>query len=272
MIMKGNEDDMNRFLFYALLERGVRYLRIVSKYIRFGKPAREVAEFIQRPGEGRYTRLVRKTVDIEVITQQNTRTIQVEEGSATKARRFSVRKEMKLEASIGVVRYCCYVVNAKVHGLIERKVIWEGGHDAPVITVISLYSEGYCLTTKHVFKGIGRGFRMENRVWTPIFLSPKDEGMYNEHAEAPQSCPVSRATENEDQEPCTSESVIKFSGRPVPEVIADSTTQEGASVQEFNPPVPDLTVPAQIHPGDVESVQLAISSSSYDESDWDSSD
>ncbi|EKX73484.1 hypothetical protein BEWA_035200 [Theileria equi strain WA] len=174
VIFLGNEKDMLRFVFLQELDDGKRYMRIVSKLADYhGNARRRVDEFVKLPTVTRFLRLFRTLLYMDIPTQEPNHMIQVETDIQSGALKFSIRPEMKLEVTIGVVKFGRYMVNWRTHGLMERDVIWEGGVDNPHIKMTSLFNDGTRVETTYGFDG--RGFIMGSRSQISIFLDPCDE-------------------------------------------------------------------------------------------------
>ncbi|AFZ80096.1 signal peptide-containing protein [Theileria equi strain WA] len=177
ILSPGNSRDVNKFFFFfATLGHDTEYLRVVSKTLTIqGTTRRKVEEFVRTKDTTRFRRLSRRPVTVNVILQMNTRLVEVAIRGGVGPKRFEIRDGMGFDNVIGVVRYGPYVLTTRTRGLVERIVLWDGGKEQPYITIISLYIDGNCITTKYRYDEGEFGFRIESKALHQVFQNPFDE-------------------------------------------------------------------------------------------------
>ncbi|AFZ80646.1 signal peptide-containing protein [Theileria equi strain WA] len=175
VILDGDPKDLERMLFIVHLDNGQRYLRVVTKSKYRNTVERRIQEFISFPKNPKFMSVVRTHVELDIFSQSNTSIIVVIDNYQAKTKRFSIRPEMKLRYTIGVVRNFSQILNCRVQGLIERTVIMEG-KGTPSIVIVSIYADGDQTVERYKSsEEKEKGFVMESRKLTEIFTQPSDE-------------------------------------------------------------------------------------------------
>ncbi|EKX73677.1 hypothetical protein BEWA_037130 [Theileria equi strain WA] len=173
LLCPGNSMDFDRFVFSVTLPRRRKYIRIVSKTRLGNSSERKIVEFITEPFSLTFHEVVRKPVEIDILTQMDTEVINVDEEVSSRTVKFSVREDFEHQATIGVVRYGASVLNRKVRGLIYRSVVWKGGVINPHITIISKYNDGTTIETNYSFED--DDFVLHSKKLGQCYLKPWDE-------------------------------------------------------------------------------------------------
>ncbi|EKX73628.1 hypothetical protein BEWA_036640 [Theileria equi strain WA] len=140
-----------------------------------GTLIRNVDEFLKQTTDPEYKQIFRIPVDIDITMQPETDVIELKEFSERNIKKFTVKPEMRLRFTLGLVRFGRHVLNRRIRGLIDRDIIWEGGLEMPRITLFSRYRNGNCVTSKYVYAGDETGFALEHRKTIQVFKHPRDE-------------------------------------------------------------------------------------------------
>lgn len=203
MIYPGDVSDFDRFVFVADLPNDQRYLRVVCKTRNRSGIERRVVEFLANPDSCEFTRIKREPVEIDLLIQDNTEVIEVEEDPRTMTKRFSIRGEAVYKYTLGIVRYGIHTLNRKIQNLTGRIIVWTGGMEDPKITVISRYADGIKTEIKYIFSS-GK-FLLDHRKISEYFLKPWDErevdqNKYHQDSQHEESASSSTSTQGSDTE------------------------------------------------------------------------
>ncbi|EKX73021.1 signal peptide containing protein [Theileria equi strain WA] len=148
------------------------YIRIITRRMGRGNLFSRIDEFSRLPN-GSYGKIYRRPIEINLQYQEPDDNINVDmkidpkykiggipEDLETLPIRYSVKPEVDLKVTIGVIRFGDHIVDDKVGWLLNREVIWEGGVINPEITVTSIYSNERQVRIKYGLKSELEGFHI----------------------------------------------------------------------------------------------------------------
>ncbi|EKX73583.1 hypothetical protein BEWA_036190 [Theileria equi strain WA] len=249
MILPGDAREMERFIFMHHLPNCTVYVRIVTKAKFRGGNRRKIMEYMTRVNENKFYQIVRTPINVDILSQNSTNVIQVDDNFQYTAKRFRVRDEMTYRFTIGMVRYGTFLLSNKAQSLIDRRIIWEGGLERPFIKIISTLTYGERHIVSYKFVGPEAGFVIDSRKTTKIFLNPKDERFVDDYGQFPLSSggedqedterlesAASAFVDPESEEPSTSSFVLP--DIMPPEAFSEQPTTSSANASQHWPCLP----------------------------------
>lgn len=177
LLQHGDPRAISRYVLVHPRKDGSKYIRMIMRPRENNGTTRIVDEFVKPIGLP-YRPINRTPVDIDILTQENDQYIHTEliadwslydqhpgiipEDIETMPIMFSIQENVQDNVVIGVVKFGQHILEKKVDGLMERKVTWEGGLEAPTVTITSRYKDGTEIENQHRFEIVPQTFIPRN--------------------------------------------------------------------------------------------------------------